>query len=140
VRLAGVRVLMPHHPAQRWAYDAGSRRWVQLSGAPRVAVANLVIQTVRYKTVFLNRQAGVTAPSPARPLGDGRAVILSTAPGRAPVSSGQEVRVDWSKPDTADITNYVSSRGVLAEFTPGPTWVLLAPAGTRVVPVQRTAR
>jgi hypothetical protein len=42
------------------------------------------------------------------------------------------VRVDWSKPNTTDITNYFSSSGVLAELTPGPTWVLLAPAGTRV--------
>ena len=40
----------------------------------------------------------------------------------------------WSR-----IEAYVTKHS-LAEFTPGPTWVLLAPAGTRVVPVQRTAR
>ncbi|MEP7023926.1 MAG: DUF3048 C-terminal domain-containing protein [Actinomycetota bacterium] len=102
-------------------------------------MANLVVQTVRYKTVFLDRRAGITARS-ARPVGDGRPVILSAVPGGASVSSGQEVRVDWSKPNTTNITNYISSRGVLAEFTPGPTWVLLAPAGTRVVRSERTAR
>jgi hypothetical protein len=137
VPVSAVRVLVPHRPAQRWVYDAGTGRWAQVSGGPRVAVANLVIQTVRYKTVYLDRRAGTTAGS-ARPVGDGRAVILSGIPGGAPGGggdgSGQEVRVDWSKPNTSDITNYFSSRGVLAEFTPGPTWVLLAPAGTRVVP------
>lgn len=142
VRLSAVRVLVPHRPAQRWVFDAGSRRWTQVSGGPRVSVANLVIQTVRYKTVYLDRRAGITARS-ARPVGDGRAAILSAVPGGASVAGGdgdgQEVRVDWSKPNSADITNYFSSRGVLAEFTPGPTWVLLAPAGTRVVPSGGTA-
>jgi Protein of unknown function (DUF3048) N-terminal domain/Protein of unknown function (DUF3048) C-terminal domain len=139
VRLAAVRVLVPHRPAQRWVYDAASHRWTQVSGGPRVSVANLVVQTVRYKTVYLDRRAGVTARS-ARPVGDGRAVILSGVPGGAPAAGGQEVRVGWSKPNTTDITNYFSSRGVLAEFTPGPTWVLLAPAGTRVVRSEGTTR
>jgi hypothetical protein len=151
VRLSAVRVLVPHRPAQRWVYDPASRRWTQVSGGPRVSVANLVIQTVRYKTVYLDRRPGITARS-ARPVGGGRATILSGVPGGAPGGAsggasaasgnggGQEVRVDWSKPNTTDITNYFSSRGVLAELTPGPTWVLFAPAGTRVVRSGGTAR
>ena len=38
---ASVRVAAPGEPAEQWNFDAGTDRWVQTAGGPRVSVANL---------------------------------------------------------------------------------------------------
>ena len=124
-----VRVDIPGQPEQRWTFDARADRWVQAAGGPRVSVANLVIQIVPFKTIYLSHRYGLTTQS-ARVIGRGQATVFS---GKAPGGGGgSAASATWVKPSLAAVTNYLDSAGVLLDFAPGPTWIVLAPAGTRI--------
>jgi hypothetical protein len=122
-RASGLRVAAPGQPVQTWHLAGRSHQWRQVSGGPPVQVANIVVQRVPYKTVFLSRKYGLTTTS-ARVIGSGRALMLS-APGTA-------ARGTWSKPGLRAVTVYLDASGRPVGFQPGPTWVILAPPGTRV--------
>jgi hypothetical protein len=95
-------------------------------------VANIVVQRVPYKTVFLSRKYGLTTTS-ARVIGSGPALMLSApATGTSPGSAGAAVRGTWSKPGLRAVTVYLDRHGRPVGFQPGPTWVILVPPGTRV--------
>jgi hypothetical protein len=128
-----VRVDLPGQPQQQWTFDARSDRWVQTAGGPRVSVANLVIQVVPFKNVFLSHRYGETTQS-ARLIGRGQATVFSgTAPGG---QGGTAAAGSWAKPGLAAVTNYLDAADVPLDFTPGPTWIVLAPAGTRISQVR----
>ena len=128
-RPASVRVAAPGEPAEQWDFDGGAGRWVQTAGGPRVAVANLVVQIVSFKTVYLSRKYGQTVPS-ARVIGRGAVTVCSgPAPGQ---SGGTAAAGSWAKPGIAAVTNYFDPAGQPMSLEPGPTWVVLAPAGTRI--------
>lgn len=130
-RTSSVRVNIPGAGSQTWDFDARTDQWVLTSGGPRVAVANLVVQTVAYKQVYLDRHIGQTAAS-ARVIGTGRVEVFSgSVPGG---SGGTAASGTWSKPNERDLTNYYDSSGFPMAFQPGPTWVILAPQGTQVRP------
>ena len=116
-----VRVDVPGQPPQQWSFDAKSGRWVQTAGGPRVSVANLVIQVVAFKTVYLSRKLGQTTQS-ARVVGSGPAIVFSGANAAAG---------SWAKPGLAAVTNYFDAAHLPMDFAPGPTWVVLVPASTR---------
>jgi hypothetical protein len=123
-----VRVAAPGEPAEQWNFDAGTDRWVQTAGGPRVSVANLVVQIVSFKTVYLSRKYGETVPS-ARVIGKGAVTVFSgTAPGG---TGGTAATGSWAKPGITTVTNYFDPAGQPMSFAPGPTWIVLAPAGTR---------
>jgi hypothetical protein len=123
-----VRVAAPGEPAEQWNFDASTDRWVQTAGGPRVSVANLVVQIVSFKTVYLSRKYGETVPS-ARVIGKGAVTVFSgSAPGR---TAGTAATGSWAKPGVTTVTNYFDAAGQPMSFEPGPTWVVLAPAGTR---------
>ena len=131
-RVSALQVTAPGLGTQKWTFDARIGRWADVSGGPRVEVANLVVQTVPYKNVNLSTRYGLTVPS-ARVIGRGSALILSATGGQPGSNrSGVAVRGSWAKPGIQKITDYVDSRGVLVGFQPGPTWVILAPPGTQV--------
>ena len=126
-----VRLDIPGQPAQQWSFDARSGRWVQTAGGPRVRVANLVVQIVPFKTVYLSRKLGQTTRS-ARVIGTGPAAVFSgPAPGGA---GGSAAAGSWAKPGLAAVTNYFDAAHLPMDFAPGPTWIVLAPAGTRISP------
>jgi hypothetical protein len=125
-----VRVQVPGKPTARWSYAPSSGRWVETAGGPRVSVANVVVQIVPYRTVYLSHRYNQTAQS-ARAIGQGQATVFSgSAPGSG---TGSAAAGSWSKPGLAAVTNYFDTAHVPMSFEPGPTWVVLAPAGTRVV-------
>ena len=125
---ASVRVEIPGQPAEQWNFDARTDRWVETSGGPRVSVANLVVQVVSFKTVYLSRKYEETAQS-ARVIGKGPATVFS---GTAPGGSGATAAAgSWAKPGLTAVTNYFDAAGAPMTFEPGPTWIVLAPAGTR---------
>jgi hypothetical protein len=129
-----VRVEAPGEPAEQWNFDAGTDRWVQTAGGPRVSVANLVVQIVSFKTVYLSRKYGQTVPS-ALFTGKGAVTVFSgTVPGE---SGGTSAAGSWAKPGITTVTNYFDTAGQPMSFEPGPTWVVLAPAGTRTSPAGR---
>ena len=126
---ASVRVAAPGEPAEQWNFDAGTDRWVQTAGGPRVSVANLVVQIVSFKTVYLSRKYDQTVPS-ALFIGKGAVTVFSgTASGG---SGGTGAAGSWAKPGITAVTNYFDAAGQPMSFEPGPTWVVLAPAGTRL--------
>jgi hypothetical protein len=122
-----VRINMPGQPAEQWTFSSSSDRWVLASGGPRVSVANLVVQIVPFKTVYLSRKYGETTQS-TRVLGKGAATVFSgTTPGG---SGGTAAAGSWYKPGLAGLTNYFDAASVPMNFGTGPTWIVLAPTGT----------
>jgi len=124
-----VRIAVPGLPVQQWSFAAATNRWVLTSGGPRVSVANLVVQIVPFKTVYLSRKYSETAQS-ARVVGTGAATVFSgTTPGG---SGGTEAAGTWFKPGLAGLTNFFDAAKVPMDFGAGPTWIVLAPAGTHI--------
>ncbi len=131
-RPSSVTVAIPGLGRQQWAFDAHSDLWTQVSGGPPIQVANLIVQTVKYKQVFLNRRAGITAPS-ARVFGRGLAEVFSGIGDTADHGQGGlAAKGRWSKPGILAVTEYIDSKGFPMELQPGATWVILAPHGTKV--------
>jgi hypothetical protein len=123
-----VQVEVPGQPVERWDFDARADRWVEMAGGPRVSVANLIVQIVSFKTVYLSRKYGQITQS-ARVVGTGQTVVFSgTAPGG---EGGTAAAGTWTKPGLAAVTNYFDAAHLPMDFAPGPTWIVLAPAGTR---------
>jgi len=126
-----VRVEAPGEPAEQWNFDARTDRWVQTAGGPPVSVANLVVQIVSFKTVYISRKLNQTAHS-ALFTGKGAVTVFSgTAPGGSGGTGGTGAAGSWAKPGVAAVTNYFDAAGQPMSFEPGPTWIVLAPAGTR---------
>ena len=125
---ASVQVDIPGQPAQQWNFDARSDRWVETAGGPRVSVANLIVQIVSFRTVYLNQRYGLTTQS-ARVFGKGQATVISGA--AAGTSGGTAAVGTWDKPGLAAITNYFDVAHLPMNLEPGPTFVVLAPTGTR---------
>lgn len=131
-RTSSVTVTIPGFGRQRWTFDGRTDRWAQVSGGPPIQVANLIIQTVRYKKVFLSRKLGLTSPS-ARVFGKGTAEVFSgigDTAARGP--GGLAAKGRWAKPGLLEVTTYVDSKDFPMELQPGTTWIILAPHGTRV--------
>jgi hypothetical protein len=125
-----VRVDVPGQPELRWDYDVKAARWTQVAGGPRVSAANLVIQIVAFKTVYLSHKYGLTTQS-ARVIGTGPATVFSAGPPGA-ASGASAAAGTWYKPGLAAVTNYFDASHLPMDFAPGSSWVVLAPAGTRI--------
>ena len=128
-RAATLRITAPGQATQVWTFEARTHGWRQMTGGPAVRVANIVVQDVPYKTVFLSRKYGLTTTS-ARVVGSGSALIVSGA-GTAAGNSGTAARGTWSKPGLHDVTSFLDARNTPIGFQHGTTWVILAPPGTR---------
>jgi hypothetical protein len=128
-RPASVRVVIPGGGTQVWSFNSRANRWGLASGGPKVQVGNLVIQTVPYKQISVNRHRGIIVPS-AQVTGSGRAEVFSGSASGG--SGGTAASGTWSKPHVRSVTNYFDSSGSPMAFEPGPTWVILAPPGTQV--------
>ncbi len=116
-----VQLTIPGAGTQTWTYDQRTGLWSQ-SGGPAAQIANLVIQTVPYKSVFVDQKLGITTPS-AEVIGTGGVEV---------VSGDMAVNGTWAKRGLADVTNYFDKNGSPIELKPGPTWIILAPQGTQV--------
>jgi len=128
-RPTSAHVTIPGYGTEYWAFSPQHDSWELTSGGPRVRVANVVVQMVSYKSIGINRRAGLSAQV-AQVIGGGRAEVLSSsAPGG---SGGTAASGVWSKPHLKDVTSYVETSGSLMAFQPGPTWIILAPPGTQV--------
>jgi hypothetical protein len=123
-----VRVEAPGEPAEQWNFDASTDRWVQTAGGPRVSVANLGVQIVSFKIVYVSRKYGQTVES-ALFTGKGAATVFSGK--AAGQSGGTGATGSWAKPGIAAVTNYFDAADQPMSFEPGPTWVVLGPADTR---------
>lgn len=128
-RPASARVAIPGYGTEVWAFDSRTDRWRLTSGGPDIAVANVVVQTVPYKQAVTSSRYGTSVPS-ARVIGSGPVEVLSGSAGGG--SGGTAASGTWSKPHPRELTNYFDGGGDPMVFRPGPTWVILAPQGTKV--------
>lgn len=128
-----VTVRIPGARTQVWSFEARRDRWLLTRGGPRLRVANVIVQTVPFKTVYLSRRYHRTTGS-ARVIGKGPVVVFSGVQGTGaqPSGGGLAATGTWSKPGLRDVTNYLDGNGLPMYLEPGPTWVVLAPRGTRV--------
>jgi hypothetical protein len=129
-RSSSLKITAPGQATQAWAFGARSHRWRLVSGGPSVLAANIVVQKVPYKTVFLSRKYGLTTTS-ARVIGSGSDLILSET-GPAGRSAGAAVKGTWSKPGIHAVTAYLDPNNRPVGFQQGATWVILAPPGTQI--------
>ena len=125
-RPSSAKVTIPGYGTESWAYDSKTGLWTLAKGGPKVGVANVVVQMVPYKQAVVSHSAGTTVPS-ARVIGKGSVQVLSGSAG----GSGTAAPGSWSKPHLNQLTNYIDGNGYPMAFQPGPTWVILAPPGTR---------
>jgi hypothetical protein len=131
-RISSLRVVIPGSPVQTWTYNSRASRWALTGGGPAVLVSNLIVQYVAYKQVFVSHRLGITAPS-ARVIGTGRVFVATGSRGTGPGSDqGVAASGTWSKPSLGDVTNFLDAADLPMAFLPGPTWIILAPGGTRV--------
>ncbi len=128
-RTSVLRITAPGQATAVWKFDARAHSWRQVAGGPPVRVANVVVQDVPYKTVYLSRKFGLTTSS-ARVVGSGSALILSGT-GTTAGSSGTAVKGTWSKPGIRTVTAYLDASNTPIGFQRGTTWVILAPPGTQ---------
>ena len=128
-RPTSAHVTIPGYGTEHWAFSPQHNSWELTSGGPRVRVANVVVQTVSYKSIGINRRAGLSARV-AQVIGSGRAEVLSG--GTADGNAGTAASGIWSKPHINAVTIYLETSGSLMAFQPGPTWIILAPPGTQV--------
>lgn len=131
-RPALAEIRLPGKAVMRWRYDSAARLWRCVAGGPAVSVANLVIQRVAYKQVYLSHRTGITVPS-ARVFGAGPAMVLSsTVRTSATGPGGLAVHASWAKPGTRSLTIFSAAGSAPVAFAPGRTWVVLAPPNSRV--------
>jgi hypothetical protein len=107
---------------QVWRYDDAGHLWRRVSGGPGVAVANLIVQVVEYKSIQLGRRDGGFVPS-ARVFGEGASTV---------VTGPMAVSGKWRKPGLPQLTTYADGSSVPVRLAPGSSWILLAPIGTTV--------
>ena len=93
---------------QDWTFSQKHNAWELTSGGPPVRVANVVVQTVPYKTIGINKRAGISAQV-AQVLGRGHAEVLSGS--AAGGSGGTAASGTWAKTHIRDVTNYLENSG-----------------------------
>lgn len=106
-----------------WNYDATAKAW-RRAGNLKFSAANVVVQLTKFKRTPL--KTGGSVPS-AKPYGKGTVTALSAGP-----SGGQFTAGTWRKPGTQQLTTYGAGKAKPLLFNPGPTWVIIAPIGTKV--------
>jgi hypothetical protein len=107
----------------RWQPETG--RWTVLQdGQPMAAVApaNVVVQHVGIRPGGYVDVAGNPTPYTVT-VGSGRISMLR---------DGKRIDGHWSRPHPAAPTRFVDDAGVDLPLAPGPTWVLLVPAGAQL--------
>jgi hypothetical protein len=117
-----VVVTIPNRPTQTWRYDDAKALWTRVSGGPVISTRNLLVQVVAYKSVTLSHRYGGSDVS-AKLFGTGTSVVM-TGP--------QAITGTWAKPGLPQQTNFPDSASVPVRLAPGPSWLLLAPAGSTV--------
>lgn len=103
-------------------YDGGTGRYAVLQGgAPLTgaAPANVVVQQVGVRGSGYRDVTGAESPYSVT-VGSGTAHVLR---------DGVLVTGQWQRPDAASGTRLLDPAGVPIALKPGPTWVLLQPAG-----------
>lgn len=107
----------------RWQPETG--RWTVLQDGtpmPAVAPANVIVQQVGIRGTAYKDVVGNPTPY-TETVGTGRMTMLR---------DGKRIDGQWTRPDPAAGTRFVDDAGVDLPLAPGPTWILLVPAGAQL--------
>jgi hypothetical protein len=118
----GARAVFSDRESVDVAYDPGAGHYsVSWAGAPiaGAAPANVIVQQVEIRGSGFRDVTGAVSPYVAS-VGGGEAHLLR---------DGVVVSGSWSRPDIGAGTSFVDGAGRPMALKPGPTWVLLQPAG-----------
>jgi hypothetical protein len=115
-------VTVPGRPSQTWAYDPKATVWRTSIGGAAVAVSTVEVITMAYRTITVHSPLR-TLPS-ASVVGEGVATV---------VSGPHAANGSWFRPSAKGLANIVDASKLLMHPLAGPSWVILAPTGTRVV-------
>jgi len=115
-----VSIALPGEPAQVWKYDTAKGLFTRAS--PAVAVANVLVLDVPYDSVATSNKRGSPVVKSANVIGKGDCVIAS---------AGFSAPCTWSRTKGQLIPDIVDSAGYPIRLAPGPTWIVLAPTGTK---------
>jgi hypothetical protein len=103
-------------------YDPGTGRYdVSIAGAPLAGAApvNVVVQQVQVRGSGYRDVTGAVSPH-TETVGAGPVHVLR---------DGVLISGQWQRPEPGAGTQLVAGDGVPIALKPGPTWVLLQPAG-----------
>lgn len=114
-------VTVPGRPSQTWAYDPKATLWRSSIGGAAVAVTTVQVLTMPYRSVVVH--SPLRTMSSASVIGQGVATVVSGSHG----ANGT-----WFRPSAKGLANIVDTSKLLMHPLAGPTWVILAPTGTRV--------
>ena len=111
-------------------FDAASNRWLRtsngtphtLEGGARLGFANVILQTVPYRSAGYRDSAGSVVDE-AVSVGSGDAILLS---------GGAQLKVRWTKASTTATTQFTDAAGAPVKLATGSTWIGLVPAGIAV--------
>jgi hypothetical protein len=118
-----VSITIPGQQTETWNYDKAAHQWVRMTtGQPTARVTNLVVQMAWYHQAYVNKYHGITISTPDV-FGSGVATVFS---------GDSVVHGSWSRPGGPSTTRYTDTNNVPMRFSPGSTWVLLAPVGSNV--------
>jgi hypothetical protein len=107
----------------RWQPETG--RWQVLQDGtplPAVAPANVIVQQVGVRATSYKDVGGYPTPY-TETVGAGRMTMLR---------DGRRIDGQWSRPDPAAGTRFTDDAGADLPLAPGPTWILLVPAGAQL--------
>jgi Protein of unknown function (DUF3048) C-terminal domain/Protein of unknown function (DUF3048) N-terminal domain len=110
-----VSVAVPGQSTEHWVWTG--RGW---AGPAGTTVTNIVVQYVPYKKLTPSKGPSVES---AQIVGTGLATV---------VGGTSAATCTWSRPQLLNITNYYDAKALPVALTPGRTWVVYAPPGTKV--------
>lgn len=122
--LPGNQATVVFSDRETWSarYDPGTGRYAVLTGGQPLtgaAPANVVVQQVPVRDSGYRDVTGAVTPYSST-VGSGPLQLLR---------DGAVVAGSWSRPDPASPTQFLDGAGAPLELKPGPTWIMLQPAG-----------
>lgn len=108
------------NPVFAWSFDAAHHRWLGTVGNLRVSATSVVVLETPFKTVNAHFPQGPIVNS-AQVFGSGTAYAVS-----GPVGAVGH----WARSGPLKLTDVFAVDNFGMRLTPGPIWVIIAPAGT----------
>lgn len=116
-----ISVSTPGETKVTWTDDTTKNTWVRES--PDISVTNLIIMIMPYETVPVANKKGSATVRSATVIGHGTCLVAA---------GGFSSPCTWSQRPVDGVVNIVDGNGYPVRLTPGNTWVMFAPTGSKI--------